>query len=545
MERMCTPTPSILATLQRSWKVYVQVGDFAPFCLQILTPFPVPVGRFNASSKQTIPSEFASKIPSIAFSVPDIALQATLELKRLDDGTNVGCVVADLSNGKSIDSVAITYIAAGIVGAALLISAATSVLSALSGASGGPGEQVQSSPSFTTMVGWFQGIATTGMASVTYPALYQSFTERFAFSTGLVTWEGMQRSIDSFRAKTGGNVTASSVDTLKQSTSSALNSTTKLLIRQTTQTPINPEITKTLGISKYVEDNGITQENAFMTIFLITMIIILTIIVFLLLFKAILEAWAVFGNFPASLTGFRKHYWGSIFRTVVMLINLIFPIWVLYSIYQFRNGDPWGANLLAGITLAIFAGTLIFFIVRIYMTARAQIKLTGSASRLFEDKAMWLKYSLFYDNLKKETWWFFAAYIFYSVLRNVFVAALSGKGMVQTIAVLACDVIMLVIMCFLRPFAHRTENVVHITIQVVRVATWGAILVFVDELKVERSTQTIMGFALVIVTSILTVLLVGLMLFNGIYQCVKDNPHRKRRKEAGKFPPPIIQQQKN
>jgi hypothetical protein len=74
-------------------------------------------------------------------------------------------------------------------------------------------------------------------------------------------------------------------------------------------------------------------------------------------------------------------------------------------------------------------------------------------------------------------------------------------------------------------------------IQVVRALSMGCILVFVDELKVERSTQTVMGFALVIATSVLTVILVGLMIFNGIYQCVKSNPHRKRRKEAGKFNP--------
>lgn len=499
--------------------------------------YPVPVGRFNASSSQTIPEEFASKIPAIAFSVPDLALQATLELKRLDDGSNVGCVVADLSNGKSVDSVAVTYIAAGVVGGALIISAATTLVSALSGVGNQPGEAMNNnSPGFTTIVGYFQSIATTGMVSVQYPALYQSFTERFAFSTGLISWDAMQQSIDSFRSKTGGNVTTSNVANLKNSTTSLINSTSSIVSRATEQTPINPEITRALGIEKYVEEAGIVKENAFMTIFLITMIIILVIIVFLLLFKAILEAWAVFGNFPMSLMGFRKHYWGSIFRTVVMLINLIFPIWVLYSIYQFRTGDAWGPTILAGVTLALFAGTLVFFIVRIYITARAQIKLTGSASRLFEDKEMWLKYSLFYDNLKKETWWFFAAYIFYMFLRNALIAILQGKGMGQTITVLACDVVMLVIMCFLRPFAHRTENVVHIIIQIVRVATWGAILVFVDNLKVERSTQTIMGFALVIVTSILTVLLVGLMLFNAIYQCVKDNPHRKRRKEAGKSP---------
>ena len=37
--------------------------------------------------------------------------------------------------------------------------------------------------------------------------MYRSFCENFAWSTGLVQWASLQESIDSFRAKTGGNLT--------------------------------------------------------------------------------------------------------------------------------------------------------------------------------------------------------------------------------------------------------------------------------------------------------------------------------------------------
>lgn len=485
---------------------------------------PVPVGRFNASSTQVIPAEFASQIPSIAFSVPDIALTATLQLNRIDDGASVGCVVADLSNGKSLSTAGVTYAAAGIVGGALVISGAASLVSAMQGGFNEPGEQISSSPSFTTMIGWFQTIATTGMISVQYPAIYQGFTTRFAFSTGLISWQPMQNSIDNLRAKTGGKVVEEAVQ----------NTTSRLMIRQS-QTAISSNVTRALGMEKFVEETGIRQENVFMTIFLVTMIIIALIVVLILLFKVILEAWALLGSFPKGLTGFRKHYWGSIFRAVVMLINLIFPIWVLYSIYQFQQNDSWTPTLLAAVSLAVFAAILIFFIVRIWMTAQKQIKISGSVAGLFEDKEMWIKYSMFYDNLKRDTWWFFAVYLFYGITRNALLGGLQGKGLAQTISILTVDILMLIVMCFLRPFEHRTENVVHILIQVVRALSIGAVLVFVDTLKVERSTQTVIGLVLVIVTAVLTVLLVGLMLFNGIYQCVKSNPHRKRRKEAEKM----------
>jgi len=435
-------------------------------------------------------------------------------------------VVADLSNGKSLSTSGVTLAAVGIVGGALVISGAASLISAFQGGFNEPGEQISSSPSFTTIVGWFQTIATTGMLSVQYPQIYQGFTTRFAFSTGIIVWTPMQNSIDNLREKTGGTV-------VKEAVTNGTAVAKRLMARD--QQLLSSNVTKALGMEKFMKETGIAQENVFMTIFLFTMIIIALIVVLILLFKVILEAWALFGNFPKGLTGFRKHYWGSMFRTVVMLINLIFPIWVLYSIDQFRQKDAWAPTLLAAVSLAIFASILGFFIVRIWITAQKQIKITGSVAGLFEDKEMWIKYSLFYDNLKRDTWWFFAVYLFYMILRNTLLGALSGMGLAQTISILTIDIIMMVVMCFLRPFEHRTENIVHIMIQVVRAASIGCVLVFVDALKVERSTQTIIGLVLVIVTAVLTVLLVGLMLFNGIYQCVKANPHRKRRKEAGKF----------
>ena len=185
--------------------------------------------------------------------------------------------------------------------------------------------------------------------------------------------------------------------------------------------------------------------------------------------------------------------------------------------------------------MAIFSGILIFFIVNIWQTARRDIKIEGSAARLFEDKMVWLKYSIFYDNLQKRSWWFFAPLIAYGFCRSVLMAALNGHGLPQTISILVLDVVMLGLLLFIRPYEGKTENIVHILMQITRVVMMAAVLVFVDEMKVERSTQTILGFALVILTSVLTVIFVVLMLFSAIYQCCKKNPHRQKRKEAGKF----------
>ena len=176
-------------------------------------PLSVPAGSFAARGSQKIPANFANQIPSIAFSVPDLEGQATIELKAADSGEDLACIQSGVTNGKSVQVSAVSYIAAGIAGAALALTG----LSALGGGAGSLGGH-SPSPSFSTVFLWFQGVAMNGMMSVKYPPIYVSFTKNFAFSGGLIPWNSMQNSIDSFRKNTGGNLTADSVQYLQNAT---------------------------------------------------------------------------------------------------------------------------------------------------------------------------------------------------------------------------------------------------------------------------------------------------------------------------------------
>ena len=169
----------------------------------------VPAGTFAAHGSKPIPPEFASQIPSIAFSVPDLDGQATLKLKAADGGQDLACIQSGVTNGKSLEVPAVSYIAVGIAGAALLLTGLSALGSA--GAVGGHSP----SPSFGAVLGWFQSMQMNGMMSVNYPPIYRSFTKNFAFSGGLISWNSMQTSIDGFRNSTGGNLTADNVQYLQ------------------------------------------------------------------------------------------------------------------------------------------------------------------------------------------------------------------------------------------------------------------------------------------------------------------------------------------
>jgi hypothetical protein len=476
-----------------------------------------------------------------------------MELKAKNGGEIVACVESSVQNGKSVEVPAVSYVAAGIAAAALALSG----LGAAS-AAGHPGSSTPS-PNFSEVIGWFQGMAMNGMLSVQYPGIYRSFTKNFAFSTGLIPWSGMQTSIDNFRKATGGNLTDDSYSYLKNATlvypdGSSSNTTTNIgkrgweLVVRAIDTTVNGTSTGSSagsgsgsqshlvqGIQGFVEQLTIPQANTFMTVLLIFAIVVAAIVVGILLFKVILEAWALFASFPKGLTTFRKEYWMVMARTIVNLILLLYGVWVLYCIFQFTHGDSWAAKLLAGITLGIFTSILVFYTVRIWMLSKRFKKLQGDNGALYEDKELWKKYKLFYADYKRGCWWLFMPAIIYMFAKGCVLAAGDGHGLIQTAGQLIIEALMLILLLWSRPYNLKSGNWINIVIQVVRVCSVVCILVFVEELGISQSTKTITGVVLIAVQSALTGVLAILIAVNSLIFCIKENPHRKRRKEAEKL----------
>jgi hypothetical protein len=270
-----------------------------------------------------------------------------------------------------------------------------------------------------------------------------------------------------------------------------------------------------------------------MTVLLIFAIIIAAIVVGILLFKVILEAWALFGQFPRRLTSFRKRYWWTMAKTITNLILLLYGVWTLYCVYQFVRGDSWAAKLLAGLTLGLFTLILAFFTWRIWSIARKFKKAEGDTSRLYEDKETWVKYSIFYDNFKKGYWWMFIPAIIYMFAKGVIIAAGDGHGMFQTGGQLIVESIMLILLLWTRPYTLKSGQWINIIIQIVRVLSVLCILVFVEQLGISQTPKTIVGVVLIVMQSVLTGVLAILIAVNAIIAMCRVNPHRKARKDAG------------
>ncbi|KAJ5441160.1 TRP-like family [Penicillium cf. griseofulvum] len=521
---------------------------------------PVPKGTFKASGSMEVPSEYASQIPGIAFKIPDLDGQAKLVLKSKEDNNNVACIESHLSNGHTAEVGAVKYVSAGIAAGALALSGVSALGSA--GSAGTP----SSSPGFGDVMGLFHSMATNGMLSVSYPPIYRSFSSNFMWSTGLIPWAGMQQSIDKFRGPLAYLKKSSVAHSSSSSTNTSSTNTTKRswdytiefgeMVTRSIEASADPSVSESSSGSKessssdskeestssstvsdlkqLAQDLMVPSANIFMTVLLIFAIVIAVVVVGILLLKVVLELWALYGNFPNKLSDFRKDYWGLMARTITNMILVLYSIWVLYCVYQLRKGDSWAAKTLAAITLSIFTAVLLFFAVRIVYMARKYKKAEGDTSSLYEDKETWKKYSLFYDNYKKDFWWLFIPVMVYALVKGCIIAGGEGHGLFQSAGQLACEILLLGLLVWSRPYATKASMGINIAVQVVRVLSIVCVLVFVEELGLSQTTKTVTGVVLIVVQSTLTAVLAILIAVNAIITCCRENPHAKRRREAGK-----------
>lgn len=140
------------------------------------------------------------------------------------------------------------------------------------------------------------------------------------------------------------------------------------------------------------------------------------------------------------------------------------------------------------------------------------------------------KYGLFYDQFRSSFWWVFFPLILYAFTKGAFIALGEGHGLVQSIGQLGCEVCLLVLLLWSRPYNTKAGNVLNIIICCVRVLSVVCLIVFVDQMGIAADTKSITGVALIVIQSTLTAALAICLVVNAIIVMCKENPHKKKRK---------------
>ena len=254
---------------------------------------PMNTGQINIQSNLVIPADVVSRIPSIAYTVPDLDGQIKLYVNNTD-GQSLACLEANLSNGKTVDQKAVGWTTAVIAGLALLAAAVTSGL-------GHSNTAAHVAANSLSLFGFFQAQALIGMTAVTLPPIVQSWTQNFQWSMGIIRIGFVQDICTWYQRSTGGTpstvlstLSTTSVEVEKRSLETARNLFSRAYDQLTQRsnsgsTTATTAVTIVRGIKRVGFRAGIEISNIYLTGLIFFMVFLVVVTLAVAAFKGICE----------------------------------------------------------------------------------------------------------------------------------------------------------------------------------------------------------------------------------------------------------------
>jgi hypothetical protein len=237
-------------------------------------------GSLSLPSSLKVPS----RVPEIAYKVPDLEGFAQATLIDIYTGEVKACVQTTLSNGWSMRQPAVSWATGAVAFVALLYALFWTLR---------PNPRGDAFRRLLDLIHLYQHIAFTGLLNLNYPLAYISFTLNFSWALGLAGSTHIQNSIDSLRNHTGGHANgaenpigstnrALSPYNVKRDAFGAISLVNSAPQVNNPATVTSAKDALPAGIATYTNYLKISQENAFLTIFL-TMLMLLAIAIVLIL----------------------------------------------------------------------------------------------------------------------------------------------------------------------------------------------------------------------------------------------------------------------
>lgn len=257
-----------------------------------------PLPMYNFVGEDSIPLshylDVSSYIPTIAYKIPDLEAFVQLTLIEVGTGDVKACVQATLSNGWTTNDPGVAWA----TGALAFLAFISALWQSREPHSIAPCRLID-------IIYLFQAIAASGLLDLNYPIVYRSFTFNFRWALGFFLGPSVQTAINDMRNRTGGHIDDATGNALaltnrRASPYNALGSLptinitpfaegaifsrsgaapglarlndTLVLAMADVQT-VTPTNTIKQGIPIWLTTVGIPEQNAFMNVFFVTLIL--------------------------------------------------------------------------------------------------------------------------------------------------------------------------------------------------------------------------------------------------------------------------------
>lgn len=520
---------------------------------------PLPTYDFVGADSIPLPPsvDVSSELPGIAYVIPDLESYAQLTLLDVETGEMRACIQSTLSNGWTTHQYAVEWT----TGAIVLLALAAAIWQTLAC------DSLALTPIRLLDIFYlYQTIATSGLLSLNYPIVYRAFTLNFAWSIGLFaasTTSHFQNSINNMRHLTGGDLADASssgatslvnrkLSPYNQAPGSNLDlaipqslmdrfaslpqvDLSKLFSRDAVtdvaETPkvlasgavatVTQESANVLqaGIPIYVNTIGIATANAFMTVFLVSLILAAIMLAGLALAYGLLwwagrYEWArrrmeITTDLRASFPDFARA-WGL----RAALITL-FPV-LTFAFAQWTLKDSWLSVLLSVILVIILMALIIPSVLAVLspytLKALSRFNVSFSESALIPLSAPFQPHRL----------WYLIPLLIAIFFKSLVIAFAHAHGLAQTICFLCADVVVFGLLVLVKPYRTRHADILMGYLGLLRIIADGLMIAFAESLNLSAIPRVVIGIIIAVLWSIAVVIMFLNILVNiGLWKLIQ------------------------
>lgn len=461
---------------------------------------PLTSGHLNLDSSYELGSSVTKEIPGVAYTIPDLDARVKVIVYDDSDYTQLACVEATLSNGKTVQTKYAAWPIAAVSGLGVLTSGVISII-------GHSSTAAHIASNSMSLFIYFQSLAITAMMGVArVPPIAAAWAQNFMWSLGLVRVGFVQNIANWYVQSTGGTPT----DILKSSYLSISVQKRKLIKRAAlelydhfaseakqklvkrldvqvdsdtfgTSDNLDPTLYSTdeknpdgkilvlRGVQRVAYLLSIEITDLFMTGICFLLFFGFVMIVCLTLFKALIEILVRSKMMrEGKFNEYRQQWNGVIKGSVYRLLIIALPQISLLCIWELTTRDSTGTVVVAVFLLVLACLLLLQAAVRVFLLGRRSVgQFKNPAYLLFGDGKFLNRFGFLYVQFRADCYWFVLVSLVYIFLKSLFVAVLQQHGKPQSVIVWAIELIYLVLVCWIRPFMDKRTNAFNITIAVI------------------------------------------------------------------------------
>ena len=499
---------------------------------ELLGLCPMQPGPMPFTAHYTVSEDVVKNIPFIAYTVPDLDATVKINFQPKDSpaGTSAACVEAQLSNGKTVDQVGVSWGTAGVAGLALVVSAVIAGL-------GHSNTAAHIAVYALSLFGYFQSIAIVGMTAVPLPPIVQSWTQNFQWTMGIIGVNFMQTIASWYQKSTGGtpatilnSLTTTSVHVMRRSVMMAAEAGSiggSILKRATNQNTVNEAGTYTVrGMDRVAFRASMEATNLFLTGLMFFCFFLAATTIGVVAFKgfcelAVKSKWMKSEKFEDFRLGWKVVLKGIMYRMVL----IGYPQMTILCLWEFTKADSPAEVTLAVIFFFGMTATLGWGAFKVVMIGRRSNAMhKNPAYMLYSDPTSLNRWGFLYIQFRATAYYYIIPTLLYILVKGMFVALGQRSGTAQAIGLLIIEAGVLVAASVLKPWMDKSTNTVNISICSINLFNAVCLIFYSDIFGQPAIVTGVIGVVFFVVNAAFAFFLLVVVIVSTVLAATRKNP---------------------